>query len=162
RGGGDLYAYRFVPGTGGTHDVLGSTTSFAVIPNYQFDYAPFAPDYAGLSLSVGDQIYLNSSSALPAGTYTVLPARYALLPGAFLITPRNGVPSTNGSELDGSSLTTGYRFNDLTHSAALPPSLFEVSPASVVQARAQYDNFSGNTFLRQSAIGHNVAVPRLP
>ena len=41
RGGGDLYAYRFVPGIGGTKDFLASTGSFAVIPGYQADYAPF-------------------------------------------------------------------------------------------------------------------------
>ncbi len=42
RGGGDLYSYRFVSGLGGTRDILASTSSFAVIPGYQFDYAPYA------------------------------------------------------------------------------------------------------------------------
>ena len=42
-GGGDLYAYRFVSGTGGTVDILASTASFAVISGYAAGYAPYAP-----------------------------------------------------------------------------------------------------------------------
>jgi filamentous hemagglutinin len=115
-------------------------------------------------LSVGDRVYLGGSNTLPAGTYTILPARYALLPGAFLVTPRGGVPSANGSEADGSSIVTGFRFNDLnqTPSATMPPTLFEVAPSAVVRSRAEYDNFSANTFLRNSALARDVAVPRLP
>jgi filamentous hemagglutinin family protein len=164
RGGGDLYAYRFVSGTGGTHDILASTSSFAVTPGYQLDYSPFAPDYSGLPLSVGDRVYLSGSSALPAGVYTILPARYALLPGAFLVTPENGVPPAGGLEPDGSSIVAGYRFNDLNQkpSATVPQSLFEVAPSAVVRSRAHYENFSANTFLRQGALAHDVSVPRLP
>ncbi len=40
-GGGDLYAYRFVSGTGGTVDILASSGSYAVLPGYAADYAPF-------------------------------------------------------------------------------------------------------------------------
>ena len=43
RGGGDLYAYQFVPGIAGTVDLLNSSTMFAVIPGYDPGYAPFAP-----------------------------------------------------------------------------------------------------------------------
>ena len=43
RGGGDLFTYQFNPGTGGTVDLLNSSGSFAVIPGYEADYAPFAP-----------------------------------------------------------------------------------------------------------------------
>ncbi len=32
QGGGDLYAYRWVSGIGGTKDILLSTTSFAILP----------------------------------------------------------------------------------------------------------------------------------
>ena len=42
-GGGDLYAYRFIAGTTGTNDILASSSSFAVIPGYQADFAPYAP-----------------------------------------------------------------------------------------------------------------------
>jgi hypothetical protein len=164
QGGGDLYAYRFVSGVGGTNDILDSSSSFAVIPGYQFDYAPFDPLYSNNTLSVGDRIYLNAGSGLTAGVYTLLPARYALLSGAFLITPESGIPTTSVSQPDGSSLVSGYRFNDLNPARSGQPlsALFEVAPPSVVQSRATYDNFSANSFLSQSAQARDLPVPRLP
>src|SRR4029077_3707211 len=126
-GGGDLYAYRFVSGVGGTNDILASSSSFAVIPGYQFDYAPVDPIYTNSSLSIGDQVFLNAGSGLAAGTYTLLPARYALLPGAFLVTPKSGTPPTSVLQSDGSSVVAGYRFSDLNPLRSGQPasSLFE-------------------------------------
>jgi hypothetical protein len=203
-GGGDLYAYRWVPGLGGSYDILNasydaqdslydigskgapsSSTSFAVIPGYSADYAPFAPfrsssnfsnpnpnpndptaniidsGYTSMGLSVGQQVYLGASNGLPAGTYTVLPARYALLPGAFLITPQSGVPTGTISRADGSSLIPGYVSNHLSPAQPLLSS-FEVDPQSVVLARAEYDPSSANNFLSQSAQTQKLAIPRLP
>ena len=179
RGGGDLYAYRFVTGVGGTKDILASTTSFAVIPSYSADYAPFAPfnptslntnfngdaGYVNAGLVVGDRVFLNGVAGLPAGNYTLLPARYALLPGAFLVTPKAGVPPSDAvAQPDGSSVVAGYRFNDISAARTAAPvaAAFEIAPQSVVRARAQYDNSLANTFLSASAIAHDAAVPRLP
>ncbi len=177
-GGGDLYAYRFVPGLGGTNDILGASASgFAVIPGYQPDYAPYAPyaansqnlggdaGYVNSSLKVGDQIYLDASSGLPAGFYTLLPARYALLPGAFLVTPESGIPNGAAAvQADGSSLVPGYQLNDLSTARTGTPlhTMFEVESSAVIQARAEYDGFSANSFLATSAQSNNTAVPRLP
>ena len=42
-GGGNLYAYQFVPGTGGRSDILTAASgSFAVLPGDIASYAPFA------------------------------------------------------------------------------------------------------------------------
>ena len=153
RGGGDLLAYRWVTGVGGTKDILAAPGSFAVIPNYQASYAPFAPfnpstlninlggdaGYVNSALSVGDRVYLGGSVGLPAGNYTLLPARYALLPGAFLVSPKSGVPPGGAvTQPDGSSVVAGYRFNELNaaRTAAPPAAAFEVAPHSVVRARA--------------------------
>ena len=177
RGGGDLYAYQFVPGTGGTNDILASSSSFAVIPGYQTEYAPFAPynpnpgttvfgsdrGYVNGNLSVGDRIYLNGTNGLTAGFYILLPARYALLPGASLVTPHTGTPTATSLQPDGASLVSGYRFSGFAPPTSQPLSaLFEVASASVVRQRAQYNDFSGNTFLRDGALAHDAAVPRLP
>ncbi len=176
RGGGDLYAYQFVPGTGGTNDVLGSSTTFAIIPNYQTEYAPFAPynpiattvfgndqGYVTGKLNVGDGVFLNASRGLPSGMYTLLPARYALLPGAFLITPKAGVPTATFVQPDGSSLVSGYRFNGFTPPVTQPVfSSFEVASQSVVRQRAPYNNFSANKFLNDGAAAHGGQVPPLP
>lgn len=179
RGGGDLYAYRWIQGIGGTNDVLDKSTSFAVIPGYQPNFSPFAPfnnttlattnlgtdpGYVNSSLKVGDRVYLGASQGLPAGTYTLLPARYALLPGAFLVTPQSGVPIGTFQLPDGSSLVSGYRYNDLNDQRTIPGiySRFEVAPGSVVRLRSEYQDFFANTFLREGALKLDFAVPRLP
>ena len=164
RGGGDLYAYRFVAGTGGSTDILASSSAFAVLPGYEADYAPFDPGYANGTLAAGDRIFLNATTGLAAGFYTLLPARYALLPGAFLVTPQTGAPSATAVRPDGASLVSGYRFNNLSDTREGTPlfASYEVAPAAVIHARAQYDNFSGNTFLRAGAVNNDAAVPRLP
>ncbi len=164
RGGGDLLAYRFVPGLGGTIDILGSSSSYAIVPGYGATYAPYDPGYSNPSLQLGDQIYLNASAALPAGTYTLLPARYALLPGAVLVTAQTSVPSSALLRPDGSTLVSGYRFNAFTGQPQATPLLtaFEVAPQAIVQTRAQYDTYLANTFLSAGALANDAAVPRLP
>jgi filamentous hemagglutinin len=178
RGGGDLFAYQFNPGTGGTIDLLNSSSSFAVIPSYQADYAPFAPynptpintdfgsdsGYVNSGLAIGDRVFLNAGGGLASGAYTLLPARYALLPGAFLVTPQSALAGGQTTLPDGSAIVLGYRFNDLNWSGAARPmnTSFEIASANVLNARAQYINFSANTFLKQGALTHDAAVPRLP
>lgn len=179
RGGGDLYAYRWVKGNGGTQDALASADSFAVIPGYTANYSPFAPfndsgsvqdnlngdpGYVNGNLSVGDRIYLSGSDALPAGVYTLLPARYALLPGAVLVTPKDGMPVGSFNQLDGSSLVAGYRFNDLTGRTTFSAlyQRFEVAPAATVRARSEYEDYFGNTFFPEAAAKLDVDVKRLP
>ena len=177
-GGGDLYAYHWVQGLGGSTDILSSSTSFAVIPGYAADFAPVAPfhastasdplggdaGYVNTTLSAGDKIYLQASGSLQAGYYTLLPARYALLATAYLVTPVSGSASAPVTEADGSSLVSGYRFNDLNH-AVTPQALFtsfNVVSSSVLATRAQYDGSSANTFLQQESNTIGLTPPRLP
>ncbi len=174
RGGGDLYAYQFVPGIVGTVDLLGSATVFAVVPGYDPGYAPYSPfnatanngsGYVSGQISIGDRVHLDASSGLPEGTYTLLPARYALLPGAFLIVPQTAA-APNGAALQpsGATIVLGYRINDLTGTATANPlhTSFEVVPANVLMQRARYDDFLANTFLAETARDHDIATPRLP
>jgi filamentous hemagglutinin family protein len=172
RGGGDLYAYRWVSGTGGTKDILASNTSFAIIPGYSADYAPYAAyntsssttnlgtdtGYTNSTLSVGDRIYLDASG-LPAGYYTLLPARYALLAGAYLVTPLSGTPTATTVASDGASIVSGYISNGLNSSRTGQTVLsrFEVASQTVVKARAQYDSYSANTFFKEAS-----STQRLP
>jgi filamentous hemagglutinin len=170
RGGGDLYAYQFQSGTGGTNDILNATTSFAVLPGNDPGYAPFVSStgeanagYSNSTLTVGDQIHLRGSAGLPGGTYTLLPARYALLPGAFLVTPVSNAPTLSAIEPTGATIVSGYRFNGFDPLPAVPLlSSFEVAPASVVSSRALYIGYSANTFLKEAAIDNDEAPPRLP
>ena len=177
-GGGDLYAYRWISGNGGSKDILASSGSFAVIPTYGFTYSPYAPfnsdtsatnlggasGYTNSTLREGDQITLAASKDLPAGTYTLLPARYALLPGAVLVTPKSSVPDSTITLPGGASLVAGYRSNNLDPSRSGPTLIggFEVAPAKVVRARAEYQDLLANTVLRDAAISRELTVPRLP
>ena len=173
-GGGDLFAYLFNSGLGGTVDILSSSTkSFAVVPGYEAGYAPIdlsvdstgATPYANSSLKVGSEIYLAGGDGLAAGMYTLLPARYALLPGAFLVTPEGGAPPSQAtSNPDGSVQMGGYLSNSLNPNQQIVPTVtnFEVDSAAVIAAQAEYDISSANTFLKASALQNNVAVPRLP
>jgi filamentous hemagglutinin family protein len=91
-GGGDLQAWEWIPGTGGSADVLSAaktSDSYAIVPALRNAYAPYdtsiyAEDVHGLR--AGDAITLLSDvNGVAAGTYALLPARYALLPGAYLV-----------------------------------------------------------------------------
>jgi len=203
-GGGDLLAYRWVTGLRGTKDILGayaSDTTFAVVPSYSWvghqSYnptnasAPYNttpnpgndnlgasgsrdPGYVNSNLSVGDSIYLDGVPGLAAANYTLLPARYALLPGAFLITKKTATPPSTAVALPAYSdpttnntlssyLVRGYRFNALDTSRSRAPlySSFEAASQEVVLQRAQYD-YSSSEFLKSTAEKAGVVVPRLP
>lgn len=178
RGGGDLMSYQFVSGVGGDQDILGSTSSFAIIPGYQTSYAPYAPfnptpltndlnndpGYVNGSLAIGQQVYLTAEGSLPAGLYTLLPARYALLPGAFLVTPNGSAAVVNQTQPDGSYLVSGYQTNAFQSGLTAQPlfTSFQVDSSAVVADRAQYTTYSANAFLAQGAISNEAPVPRLP
>ena len=191
RGGGDLVAYHWVPGTGGSQDVLATSTSFAVLPGYEANYAPYAPFNATTTnftyynpttgtnatdagyvstaangkntITVGDKVYLDAGGGLAAGTYTLLPARYALQAGAFLLTPMSATPVGSQALPEGSNLVSGYRFNSFGEAPAAAPqfSRFEVASGSVVANRSRYEVFLAGDFLTKGATINNAVVPPL-
>ena len=65
-------------------------------------------------------IYLGATPGLKAGVYTLLPARYALLPGAFLVTPQTTASVGTYALTSGSIISNGYQFNGLDQSTANP------------------------------------------
>ncbi|MBB5033763.1 filamentous haemagglutinin family protein [Prosthecobacter vanneervenii] len=169
RGGGDLMAYRWTEGNGGTTDILDTDGSYAVIPGYQSDTAPYGAynpnnvatnliysggsGYVNGTLHAGDRIYLAGSSTLAAGYYTLLPARYALLPGAVLVTPVTSSLPTGTQELPGgASYVSGYQFNDLNSTRTVPTltSSFEVIGQSVIHQRSDYTLLYASSFLKTS------------
>ena len=178
RGGGDLYAYRWAAGIGGTADILGSSSSFAVLPGQGLNYAPYAAfntggnaanlggniGYMSSALKPGDRVYLGASDHLAAGYYTLLPSRYALLPGAVLVTPKSGVPVGTQTLPDGSTIVSGFRTSGFNASQTEAPlnERFEIATADIVRDRAEYHDFGANTFLRERAGSLGLTVPRLP
>ncbi|MET5020309.1 hypothetical protein AAHH78_35325, partial [Burkholderia pseudomallei] len=81
--GGDLLAWEFVEGVGGTKDTFNRAGVYAIVPSHTYEFAPYDTQTAltaaanGQPLSVGAQVRITSANgALPPGTYTLLPARY--------------------------------------------------------------------------------------
>lgn len=126
-GGGDLYAYEWVPGSGGSVDVLANganqsafstfgssaTNTWAIMPTSNATYASYDPQYwNGSGIQAGEAVYLSATPGLAAGYFTLLPARYALLPGAMLVTSVAGHQNMSSGRVqlqnDGSTLVAGH------------------------------------------------------
>ena len=107
-GGGDLQAQEFIPGTGGTRDILasrftapGSSTPSSLFPDGREVYAilPGVSTAAGVydpaidaraeGALVGRSVHLSGVGDLPEGDYILLPARYATLPVQLIIPMRD-------------------------------------------------------------------------
>lgn len=222
RGGGDLLAFRWISGPGGSADILGSPTpfspsaeysvaklvsyngktyssrmaldpldfngavpnpgktaywleisdSYAILPGFGSEFAPYNPfnsnSNAGAlggdagfvsSLKLGDQIVFDGNAALSAGTYTLLPRRYGVMPGAFLVTPLSGAinPFTN---TEGATFASAYRTNSLSPTASAPAlrANFEILTPTVLAARAEYETYRANTFIPQAAAALRTVV----
>ncbi len=166
-GGGDLQAWEFVSGPGGTHDIFASDTgSFAVIPAYT-EYAPYDENETKTAgFKVGDTIYLSAVDDLPAGEYALLPARYALLDGAYLVTPRddfrNIAPGTSSFLLDKTPVVAGqYRLagsgkhDQFWNGFAIETSVQARTRAEIVITRA-------NQYYTDKALAAETLIPFLP
>lgn len=229
RGGGDLLAYRWISGTGGSQDLLGEASapwgsgagyaagdlvtykgstwsarvaidpsgfasppvpsaslywskvedSYAILPGYSAEYAPYSvnntgsnaqvlggdPGFTSAKLKLGDRVYIDGVAGLDAGTYTLLPRRYGLLPGAFLITPKSGGTFAKYTTAEGAGYTSGYFVNAFNRPSQLPGirSLMEVASPDMLAARAEYDVIGANDFIKAAAGRLDVAnVQRLP
>ncbi|WP_428827807.1 filamentous hemagglutinin family protein [Azonexus sp. IMCC34842] len=174
-GGGEAIASEFTAGPGGKTDILAASvsagmTTFSVLPGWNGAVAPQdsqAMGYYNVSsptalvgsdgkvsykyspiatLKAGDQIQLAANgSGLAAGTYTLLPATYAQLPGAYLVSVKSTsdrIVSRSRGMTDGGWLVNGsiMASNADGSSSAYSQSAmtFEVANPSVVGARAKY------------------------
>lgn len=163
-GGGDMLAFEFIPGDGGSKDVLAGNDSFAILPGIG-SYAPFDQKLAPESgLKTGDSLYLSGIAGLAAGTYTLLPARYALLPGAFLVTPlatTNVVAGGNRSRVDGAPIVSGYRTVAGTSIRDQRWSEYVIEPGSIAKTRTEYNLRLASEFFATQANNNDRVLPRL-
>lgn len=159
-GGGELTAYEFTPGTGGTRDILATANpagSFAVVPALGTSFGVYDPlADPGLSIAPGNTIYLAGGNGLPAGEYAILPARYALLPGAFLVTPAQGTqdmsPRTPQVVADGATVVVaGQRGFAGTGIRESRWSGYTVENGAQVRSRAEYLESTASKFFRDAA-----------
>ena len=173
RGGGDLYAYEWLPGPGGSKDFLSNrldgreTGYYAILPSLGSNWAPYDTHYfRDSSLNPGDSVYLAASPGIPAGRYALLPARYALLPGAHLIKRENDFrdlqPIQSANLRDGTPVVAGYFTNAEVDDVGRRYSGFSILGKDAIRARAEYRDTFGNQFFAAKAAAADSIVPRLP
>jgi filamentous hemagglutinin family protein len=169
-GGGDIQASEFVQGTGGTRDVLANNANvFAIIPGYNPGAAPVDPNFVtdqGDAIPIaGRAIYLSGSPGLPAGYYTLLPAHYATLPGAYRVEivakSQDALASQNIRLADGTQQVTGYLADPTAGTRAARTSLFAIQSSAVWRQYSEIDETSGNAYFAGLAQSTGSAA-RLP
>lgn len=170
--GGDIVAWQFNPGVGGSTDTFLRPGLFAILPNYTYDFAPYDADIrartqqAGTDLKAGDQVTITTGNGvLAAGTYTLMDARYGILPGAVLVSATRldvgrALPVAVRND-DGSVIVSGYRTatgsrqnggNDVRQALLL-------EPQSTVRAKSDVTVVSGNAFQKERSNRSDVALP---
>lgn len=186
-GGGDVFAYEFVPGTGGSYDVLSRLNGdastgngglqypdgrqvYAIVPGLSdapvAAYDPiYAADYDLASGSgVGKRVWLDAAPGLTAGWYTLLPARYALLPGGMRIVERTGATSvaagTGIATPDGTLAVSGRYGDALSGTQSSAVHLFDVTPRETVLTQSRYTITEGNSYFAEASTRDDGGVPR--
>lgn len=163
RAGGDLVAWEFKKGVGGSTDTYNRKGVYAILPGYSFDFAPHDADISassakmGQGLKAGDQVTVTTGSGvLAAGTYTLLDARYGILPGAVLVqattlNTTQALPRAIAND-DGSIIVSGYMGAAVTARTSGSPKLaLKLEPEATHRAQSQVIRTSANAYLDQLA-----------
>ncbi len=188
-GGGDVFAYEFVPGTGGSRDVLDRFNAdpfsgndglaypdgrqvYAIVPGLSAEAAAafdpiYGSDYADIysASAVGQSVYLDSVSGLTPGWYTLLPAKYAILPGGLRIVEQTGTQAVaGGSEklLDGSQIVTGYFGSAATGQRESTLRTFSVQTSTTFRQYSNIVTTSATETFNDRATRDGLALPRSP
>ncbi|MDI4236712.1 filamentous hemagglutinin N-terminal domain-containing protein [Bradyrhizobium sp. Arg237L] len=184
-GGGTLTGAGFISGRGGSVDVLttalvtanpantyskASDKVYAIVPGIVT--APVAGGYAskwtGSVPGIGQQIAIPEGvPGLPAGTYTLLPANYALLPGAFRVelgSKGSGINLPSGATGlgNGSYLVAGYEGVANTMIRDSLATQVIVTPGATARSYSQYNETGYAGFQLAQAATFGTLRPLLP
>jgi filamentous hemagglutinin family protein len=175
-GGGDIQAVEFLPGAGGSRDVLVDASTFAILPGLSLDRAPvdshIARRYAELGVSLGfaadgslyDTIEIAPGGPVAAGVYPLLPGYYALLPGGYTVRRQSGstdfLPGTAIARSDGATLVAGRLGAADTPVREARWSAYAVAPGSDAQRASEY-RITGSAFLAERAAAEERVTPQL-
>ncbi|MBR8654986.1 filamentous hemagglutinin family protein [Achromobacter sp. Marseille-Q0513] len=164
-GGGNLTGAGFIPGRGGSVDILRTPLAnanpvfknsaagnavYAIVPGYADHYAPVLADAGAGQPLAGQQVTLQQDAGgLKAGTYTLLPSTYAMLPGAYRVEigpqAMPGAPSVvNGY---GSQVATGYLGVANTGILKSLPNQLLVTSGDVLRKHASYNETGYDAFV---------------
>lgn len=183
-GGGELLGAGFVSGRGGSTDArynplvqfgadgtfvlpgLSTNPVYAIVPGVQPVVAPAGGDSGAGSPLIGQQITIGAGvPGLPAGTYTLMPSTYALLPGAFRVEV-NGLAGPGNEAatqlMSNGSWTTAGRLSiantGISNSVA---SQVVLTSADTLRQYSQYKETSYAQFARADAAKLGVPRPML-
>jgi filamentous hemagglutinin family protein len=179
RGGGDLQAMEWVPGKGGSRDTLTTTpkgeTVYALLPSNSDAVAAFDIHFTTDRATrdgdayplAGTQIQIDGGNGIPAGTYVLLPAHYATLPGALRVVDKGsnlGVNVASGTKLsDGTVLVTGhYVQSTAPGKQSSGENLFAIQTEATWRQYSEYSFNKANSYFAEQAIRDGRVVPRLP
>ena len=200
-GGGEVFAYEFVSGTGGSRDVLSrfntdvfssndysSATGvgyqfadrrqvYALVPSetaakialsdpvYSADYGLNGPsDLYGTS--AGLSVTLDGGGGFAGGQYVLMPAHYALLPGAYRIVENvDAVAPASGSAqtlLDGSIVLGGVYSTAGTSMTTSQRRSFTLQSQASFLRYSSIRTTSGTSTIQKAATSAGIITPRLP
>lgn len=174
RGGGTLFATEFIQGPIGKTPILDAARgagAFALLPAGTSPLAPLDPVDARLfeyGATARFEVTDGGTSGIAAGTYAVLPPRYALLDGAFLLTREPGgenavagasaLGSADGLPLLAGAHTELGRAPVNTTSATQ----YRVETARAFLNRAEYVATTATDFFPAQAANADRSTPLLP
>ena len=127
-GGGSIFAYLFQAGIQGTVDPLSVKGLYVVLSGNPI-------------IAPGPEVYLEGGGGLSAGMYSLLPASYAFLPGAYILQVQSAsvLPSQGGLTNYGYPLIVGYNCVANTPIRSTQPQVYSVMPAADILAQGYYE-----------------------
>lgn len=173
-GGGNLYAYEWVPGTGGTQDRLAGSGNasnipglYAIIPSQAGMPGLHDPQESG-SFGNAQTVYLSGGAGVAAGYYALLPPRFGLLPGARLIQGESTYTSPSAGQIgalgDGTPVIAGY-LGSFGTSHSLGSTLYQgfaIYSPGYAQRLAAYTINQASDYFSAQAAQSGGARPALP
>ncbi len=209
-GGGDVFAYEFVSGTGGSRDVLSRFNTdpfssngynastgigyqyadqrqvYALVPAavaakvayydpvYSADYS-LSPSFDNngvrgptnlYGLNAGMAVTLDGGDGIAAGQYVLMPAHYALLPGAYRIVQNTGSAAPAAGTVqtlrDGSIIMGGTLSTAGTGFAGSQRLSFTIQSQATLLKYSDIVTTDGNTQIAAEAAAANQATVALP
>ena len=127
-----------------------------MLPSLLGQTAPYDPMmWAGSNIAPNESVYLSGGGGLAAGVYPLLPARYALLPGAFLISVASGyqdlTPGTTFLASNSFPIVSGHFTYGGTGIGDTRTSGFLIEPGSYANQLADYTSTLASTFFPPGA-----------
>ena len=166
-GTGNLQAWEFTTGPGGSDDVLAAQGIFAVLPGVTNGYMSGNSQSFGTGgIQPGAMIYLSGGNGLAAGNYVLLPAHYALMSGGYTVKVvsnlQDMVAQQNTITSNGAMLVSGYFMQYGGVVADSRSSGFLVASGSIARAQSEFTDTLASSYFATAYNNANLIGYHLP